>query len=242
MINTDCKECREIVDEFTGQAVTVSTCPDADRTAVPVAANESGLVFTCDGTTATLPIPGEHNAVNAALAATAAELLGVEMEQALAALAGVTVPGMRMEREVIGDVLLINDAYNSNFESLKAALAWVHSLSGRDRKILVCGDMLELGKATETLHRAIGWHVGRSSVNILITIGKNAALIGKEAHRAGTGVVYERKTVGEVADLLENIVRDGDAVLFKASRGVRLEQAVERLRSHLAKEPLTVTS
>ena len=98
------------------------------------------------------------------------------------------------------------------------------------RKVLVCGDMFELGSVSQRLHRAIGWHIGRTSIDILVTIGQGGWIIAEEAHRGVVEAIFHRDSVDEAGELLEKLLAPGDAVLFKASRAVHLERAVERLQ------------
>ncbi len=240
--NVDCPECRELADEFGGQTVTVAIETTADHSVTPVVEDTGSLVFKYDGITATVPAPGMHNALNGGLAAAAAQALGVAPQEALGAMAGAKLPAMRMERELVGGVLFVNDAYNSNFESLKAAVDTLHKSSAPGRKILVCGDMFELGGVSESLHRAIGWHIGRTSIDILVTVGPGAWFIAEEAHKGGTGVIFHRKSVDEAGALLANMLKAGDVVLFKASRGVHLERAVARLRGVFGRAKAAVGS
>jgi UDP-N-acetylmuramoyl-tripeptide--D-alanyl-D-alanine ligase len=233
--NIDCPECRELVGESEGRIhiSTVATATRADHPVEIVKENESELVFRYDGIVSTLPLIGGHNAINASLAAATAGLLGVEAREALKAMSATAAPSMRMQRELVGGVLLINDAYNSNFESLRAAVETLDKSTAPGRKILVCGDMLELGRASQSLHRAIGWHIGKSSIDVLVTVGTNAAFIASEAHKAGTKVIYQRNGVDDAGRLLKTLARRGDVILFKASRGLRLERAVDALRNAL---------
>lgn len=240
--NVDCPECRELADGFRGQVATVAVEEQADHSVEIQAGNDAELVFKYDGITSSLQTAGTHNAVNAGMAAACAEILGVGTAEALQAMSGASLPSMRMEREIVGGVLLVNDAYNSNFESLKAAVETLDRSTAPGRRILVCGDMLELGRASESLHRAIGWHIGRSSVDVLVTVGASAEFIAAEAHKGGTKVIYHRNSVAQTGVLLERMVRPGDMVLFKASRGIHLERAAERLRRALQQEPVNVGS
>lgn len=231
--NTDCPECAEIAGEFGGQVVSVAVEEEADHKVRPAGQSVDGLAFEYDGMTATVHVFGEHNALNAGLAVAAAEILGVDKDEALSAISTAKQPEMRMQSGFAAGVFLINDAYNSNFESMKSAVETLDKAQVTGRKILVCGDMLELGKSSESLHRAIGWHIGRSSIDLLLTIGAFSELVAMEAHKAGTPVVYLRSSVEEVGELLERLAKAGDAVLFKASRGMRLERAVQHLFSSL---------
>lgn len=240
--NADCRECRELAESFDGRVVTVAAQSQARHRVTLLKEDGRGLTFSYDGIGATVPASGEHNALNAGLAAAAAQVLGLKAVEALEAMSRAKMPRMRMEREIVGGVWLINDAYNSNLESLTAAIETFDAAAVPGRKILVCGDMLELGNAARALHARAGARIGRSSVDILVTVGPNAELIAREADKSGTKVVFHRETVDDVAALLEEIVRRGDAVLFKASRAVQLERAVSTLHNALAGELVMATS
>jgi UDP-N-acetylmuramoyl-tripeptide--D-alanyl-D-alanine ligase len=236
--NNDCKECRELAAEFSGKTVTVGVDRQADIRGSVIGEGDVTLSIKIDGLTATLPLLGVHNAHNALLALAAAEELGVERENALKAFSRVTSPKMRMSSEVISGVTVIDDAYNSNFESLKAAIRYLDSL--RARKILVLGDMLELGSSSERLHKAIGRYLGKSSIDVLVAVGKFAQFIAQEAHRGKMTEIFRTRAVDEIAPLLTRIARPGDVVLFKASRAIHLENALKQFKSQLcASDPKT---
>jgi UDP-N-acetylmuramoyl-tripeptide--D-alanyl-D-alanine ligase len=239
--NSDCEECRELAAEFSGKTITVAIDREADITATIIDENDSNLSLRIGDLETRLALSGAHNVYNALLAAAAAEELGVEREEALKAFASLSPLKMRLHAEAISGVTIIDDTYNSNFESLKAALRYLESLRARARKILVVGDMLELGCATERLHKAIGGYVKKSRIDVLITVGQWAGLIALEAHRGQTKEVFQRRTVDEIAPLLTRLVRTGDAILFKASRAVHLEDAVEEFKNRLRENyPVTV--
>jgi len=236
--NADCLECKELAEGFDGQVVAVGLEEKAEHRVRCLSEDGERLLFTFDGFRASIPTAGAHNAVNAGLAAAAAEILGLDTGETLASMANAKMQGMRMEREMVSGTLIINDAYNSNFESLKAAVKMLDTATAPGRKVLVCGDMLELGPASESLHKAIGWHIGRSSIDILVTVGANARLIADQAHESGTEVIYQRRSVDEAGSLLARMIKKGDMILFKASRGMRFENAVKRLKHSLAAETL----
>jgi UDP-N-acetylmuramoyl-tripeptide--D-alanyl-D-alanine ligase len=240
--NGDCEECRELAAEFSGKTITVAIEQEADITATIIDENDSNLSLRIGDLQTRLALSGAHNACNALLAAAAAEELGVERKDALKAFASLSPPKMRMHTEVICGVTIIDDTYNSNFESLKAALMYLESLRARARKILLVGDMLELGSATERLHKAIGRNIRKSGIDILITVGQWAGLIAQEAQRGHVREVFQMRTVDEIAPLLTRLVRTGDAVLFKASRAVHLENAVEEFKNRLRENYLVTVN
>jgi UDP-N-acetylmuramoyl-tripeptide--D-alanyl-D-alanine ligase len=136
-----------------------------------------------------------------------------------------------MNSEVIAGVVVIDDTYNSNPESLKAAIDYLDSF--RARKILVVGDMLELGRYSSRLHKAVGRYLAKSPADVLVTVGRLAELIAEEAQCGKTVEIFRTQAVNEVAPLLMRIARAGDVVLFKASRAVHLENALEQFKNQL---------
>jgi UDP-N-acetylmuramoyl-tripeptide--D-alanyl-D-alanine ligase len=134
--------------------------------------------------------------------------------------------------QLAGDVLLIDDCYNANPMSMRAAL---DDLAGttRDRRVAVLGDMLELGPQAPDLHREIGVHAAARGVDLLIAVGP----LGREIAAAFPGESVTTPDARVAAELVPGLVRPGDAVLVKASRGVGLEAvagALERVRGGAA--------
>jgi len=175
----------------------------------------------------TLPVPGRHNVMNA-LAATAAALqLGATFDGIVAVLERYEGADMRMQR-MPGPrgSLIINDAYNASPDSVAAALAVLSAAPGR--KIMIFGDMLEMGPEGEPAHRAVGEQVAAAGVRWLIAVGELAAVAAARARELGVRVdVVE--DVPAAAALLRDELGSGDVVLVKGSRGMRLERVVEEL-------------
>jgi UDP-N-acetylmuramoyl-tripeptide--D-alanyl-D-alanine ligase len=139
---------------------------------------------------------------------------------------------MRSEVQRINRMTIINDCYNANPASMRAAIRLLTELGDGRRTIAVLGDMLELGSETEQLHREIGEYVAASGVNELVTCGALGQIIGEAAERAGlaTRAVHRAADAPEAAVLLKGMVRSDDVVLVKASRGMRMERIVEALK------------
>jgi UDP-N-acetylmuramoyl-tripeptide--D-alanyl-D-alanine ligase len=174
-----------------------------------------------------MPLMGEHNLANALAAAAAAYTLGMRpagMEDGFAAVA----PGRGRLHAVPlrGGGLLLDDSYNANPASMEAALRSLRSLRRGRRVVAILGDMLELGDASPASHFRIGHMLAAAGVDLLIAHGEAAASIAAGAREGGMGagrVTYvEDRTLlaGTVADAL----REGDLVLVKASRGIRLDE------------------
>ncbi|MFN2376803.1 MAG: UDP-N-acetylmuramoyl-tripeptide--D-alanyl-D-alanine ligase, partial [Candidatus Binatia bacterium] len=178
-----------------------------------------------------LPLGGRHNVQNALAAAAAALAAGVPAATIALGLSRMKPPPMRMSAETLANgVTLVNDAYNANPGSLRAALA---TLGGLDaRRIVVIGDMLELGPRAAELHRDIGADAAAISPLLLCAYGSFAADLAAGAREAG--LPAERVCVcalhEDAAAQVASVWRPGDAVLVKGSRGSAMEKVVEALR------------
>ena len=168
-----------------------------------------------------IPFTSAHMRLNALAALAAARALGVEpqgpVEVALSELRGQRV-------ELPGGVIVVNDCYNANPMSMRAALDDL-AVSASGRRVAVLGDMLELGPGERRLHEEIGAHARATGVDVLVAVGERArhmvAEFGGEAH--------EVPTAEDAAALLPGLLQPGDTVLVKGSRGVGLEIVAERL-------------
>jgi len=177
-----------------------------------------------------LPIPGRHNVYNALSAAAVALHLGVDQHLVAKGLEYVSVTAMRMQVFVSASgVTVVNDAYNANPVSMKAAIDTLADMSTEGSRVAVLGDMAELGSLTELAHFRIGEQVARLPIDVLVTIGERARRIGEGAHAAGMPAesVHRCATVDEAVETLGNLLRAGDTVLVKASRVMGLEAVVE---------------
>jgi UDP-N-acetylmuramoyl-tripeptide--D-alanyl-D-alanine ligase len=216
------------------------TYGQADRADVrlgDVALGEGGLAFRLTAGAATadvrLPLAGRHNAWHAAAAAAVGLALGVPLDEAAAALAlAAPVKGRLVWREA-GGVRVLDDTYNANPMSVRAALDALREDPGGGRRWVIFGDMLELGALTETAHREVGAWIAALPVAGLAAVG-SAVRVAAEAAR-GVGcpdVATFASPEGAAAHILAKVGR-GDRVLVKGSRGMRLERAVEALMAGL---------
>ncbi|MBQ7666944.1 MAG: UDP-N-acetylmuramoyl-tripeptide--D-alanyl-D-alanine ligase, partial [Kiritimatiellae bacterium] len=218
------------------RVVSVSTAPgtDADFCAVWMD-EETGRFRVAErggGETALLraPRPGAHQILDSLLAIAAARRFGAVSWADVAARLE-TAPNARMRWEVSeeGGVRWINDAYNANPVSMKAAMAtFIRTEAKARRRVLVLGDMGELGETLEeALHREVGAAAAAANPDALICVGAKARWIAQEA--AARGLPASRiSTVGDAVqarDALRGLLKPGDAVLLKASRSVALEKA-----------------
>jgi len=182
----------------------------------------------------TLPVPGRHNVYNALAAAAVGLHLGIAPEDIAEALGTVTVTAMRMQVFTSASgMTIINDAYNANPVSMRAAIETLSEMTSATRRVAVLGDMAELGSLTELAHFRLGEEVARLAVDVLVTVGPRATRIGEGASAEGMArdAIRVCATTGEALDVLDGLLAPGDAVLVKGSRVMGLESVVEGIVS-----------
>jgi len=180
-----------------------------------------------------LPLVGEHNAANAAAAAAAALALGCTDREIVRGLAGVRPVGRRLRIERLpSGVLLVDDCYNANPASMKAALRTLRQLAGAGRAVAALGDMLELGPTEGDLHRELGRDAASAGLAALAAFGPRARLALDAALAAGMNPsdAFHTEDPQALAAFVRERLRPGDVLLVKGSRGMKLERLVEALR------------
>jgi UDP-N-acetylmuramoyl-tripeptide--D-alanyl-D-alanine ligase len=178
-----------------------------------------------------LPLPGPHFVQNFLAAAAAAHHLGVTGEEIVAAAS--TLQAAKRRGEVLrlaGGVTVLDDSYNSNPTAVEAAVAAL-DMSAKGRRVAFIGDMLELGPQGPALHRETG-RKAASRLQLLVGVGPLSRHTVEGAAEAGVETVHFASSE-EAAAAAPGLVKPGDAVLVKGSRGVRMERIVEALASHL---------
>ncbi|MCM1115719.1 MAG: UDP-N-acetylmuramoyl-tripeptide--D-alanyl-D-alanine ligase [Clostridium sp.] len=176
----------------------------------------------------TIPTIGEHNVYNALSAFAVGYYLDIEPAKCVGALAAYKPEGMRQKIVALGDIKCIEDCYNASPDSMKAALKTLANTNG-NRKIAVLADMLELGDYSKTAHTQVGKMVYDNSIDYLMTYGDMAKCIVSAAKSKGMENAYHFDTKEALADALIRLVRSGDVVMFKASRGMKLEDVINKL-------------
>ena len=126
---------------------------------------------------------------------------------------------------------VLDDAYNANADSMRAALQTLHDLPCKGRRIAVLGDMAELGAHTEAAHEEIGRCAAELGAGQLFAVGQMASLTARGARSAGLNRVLEFSDVESAAAAVKRFVKTGDVLLLKASRAARLERIAEALKS-----------
>ncbi|HSY72795.1 MAG TPA: UDP-N-acetylmuramoyl-tripeptide--D-alanyl-D-alanine ligase [Alloacidobacterium sp.] len=175
-----------------------------------------------------LRLLGQHNVSNALAAIAVGLEAGIPLDSCAAALATLEPGDKRGQTLAVREATIINDCYNSNPEALKAMIQTLMSMPGQ-RHILVAGEMLELGHESEALHKSCGEAAASAGVDIVLGVRGNAAHIVEGARQAGAEAIFV-ETPEQAGAWLRRNLRERDVVLLKASRGVRLERALDEMK------------
>ena len=203
---------------------------DADVCALNIRQEGDGMTFTLedgeeDTTEVHIPAMGRHNVANALAAYAAATRLGLSAKKVIAGLETFQQTGMRQKVVHSKGVDVIEDCYNANPDSMKAALAMFKEYPCK-RRFALLGDMLELGEMSGPAHAEAGRQAAEYGVDVLLCYGQESAKMAEAAKAAGVNATHVA-SYREAADALLSQMQPGDALLVKASRGMALEKALE---------------
>ncbi len=206
--------------------------PASDCYAKILEASEAGTTFKIAETTYHVPLPGTHNVYDALPAIWIGLHYGLSPQAVQKGLDAFRPSENRMDIfKLSGGITVINDVYNANPDAMRAALETVSIYkAGHQRTVGVLGDMLEMGELSAKVHRAIG-QTAAQVLDCLIAVGENRSDYRKGFQNDKRIRLCDNAT--EAADILINMIRPGDLVLVKGSRGVRLETVVKKLKEHL---------
>ena len=241
-ITIDCDEVTRVVLSDT-KALTYGICTEDDIefdiSAKNLITGGSGISFTAvikeDGAVKQVPVQlkvyGNHNVMNALAAIAVAMRYGIAPEKAAEGLAQYEPIAMRGQIKTINGITWIDDTYNASPDSMKSGAQVMLSIEGK-RHIAVFADVLELGEASELLHREVGAYLAalteqERKTDLLVTIGTQAAFIADEAKERGQMQVKSCTSNTEAAEYLRGILATGDVVLVKGSRGMHTEEIVK---------------
>lgn len=234
VLPAECNFLAQLADRATAPVVTFGVTPAASVNGRVIASTPGGgLAFMLNGTVPVrLPIPGKHNVRNA-LAATAVALeLGMSEREIAGRLASFQPLAMRTRIETIGGVTLIDDSYNANPLAFAAALETLGAFPDPRRRVVIAGDMLELGEAAADWHRRLGREVAQLGVGRFITIGSLSREASRAAMRAGLASwrVEHYADAFAASEVVEGSLREGEVVLVKGSRRMWLDHVAEAVR------------
>jgi UDP-N-acetylmuramoyl-tripeptide--D-alanyl-D-alanine ligase len=231
-LNGDDSRVSQFGRDFPGKVVSFGRCAPCNVRAEKIESLGAGgmrVQAQAGGTRGLLHLRllGEHNVANALAAIAVGLEAGVSLADASATLEQLEPPDKRGQVLEIRGATVINDSYNCNPAALRAMIAVLRDMPAR-RRILVAGEMLELGPESAALHAACGRAAAEAGIDLVIGVRGNAAHIVEEARTSGADALFLETPEAAGAWLREHL-HPGDAVLLKASRGVRLERALDGL-------------
>ncbi|HEV3270945.1 MAG TPA: UDP-N-acetylmuramoyl-tripeptide--D-alanyl-D-alanine ligase [Candidatus Methylacidiphilales bacterium] len=238
VLNADDEWSRRVANRTHARVVWVGDHPDSSWRAQDLQIAADGLSFLLrhNGSAATvrLPVMNRVMAANALLAAAVGRECGLTMDEIARGLEAVRLPGARMQvlnahgSQAASGPWIINDSYNANPDSMKAALTALGEFPGAIRRLAVLGSMGELGRHAAELHREVGEFAARRGLEFLIAVGPHAEACAKGAMEAGLSRnrIVAALDAEEAAVALKPLLREGDAVLVKGSHFMGLERLV----------------
>lgn len=236
VLNADCRFLPELRSRTAARVITFGSAGEGDLRASKLVFHSGGTTFRLHGGDATYevtsPLLGTHNVQNLLAALALGRGLGLTMEELLPRVATLSGGRQRMERVELAGVTVFDDTYNANPESSRAAVRSLVGMHGFERRVLVLGDMLELGEFAAEMHHALGVEAARAGVDLLVLAGELTRATAAGALEGGMPeeTVIHLDTTEEAAERVPGLVRDGDVVLVKASRGIALERVVRALQ------------
>ncbi len=240
IMNADDERVQGLAEKAAGPVVRFGVLPEADVRATRVQTTGAGLLFDLQLPGAgecrdvKLPAFGRYMVTNALAAAAIGDLLGVSGREIKKGLESFSpAPGRMNIMKTAGGFYLIDDTYNANPGSMEAAISGLCAVKGDSRGIVVLGDMFELGEYAEKMHEEVGALAASADLAIICAVGDFAAAIEKGALDAG--LPAENVVAGTKAEVLEKlseIVRPGDWVLIKGSRGMNMETVVAAMKEY----------
>lgn len=243
VLNADDEYVSQFGRDFRGKVIKYGLGPTAAVRAERVESRgEQGSAFDIvvgdQRERAMLPPVGSHNVLNALAAVAVAVDRGFTLSEAVAALSSLSPADKRGQVVRLGNITVINDCYNSNPKALAAMVDALATMPAQ-RRIVVAGEMLELGPAGAEMHRESGRHIRGKAIDLLIGVRGLAEQIVEGATGAGTEAEFVSSAEAAGEWLAKN-TRDGDVVLLKASRGVKLEKALETWKEALGRRSSVV--
>ena len=232
VLNANDEWSRRIAGRTHARVIWVGDGPDATWRAedVKVATDSISFLLRHNGSAATVRLPVANRVMisNALLAAAVGRECGLTMDEIARGLEAVQLPGARMRVVKAHGAWIINDAYNANPDSMKAALAALNEFPGANRRLAVLGSMGELGRHATELHRQAGEFAARQRLSFLIAVGPHAEAYAKGAMAAGLGLnqIVAALDAEEAVVALRPLMRAGDAILVKGSHFMGLERLV----------------
>jgi UDP-N-acetylmuramoyl-tripeptide--D-alanyl-D-alanine ligase len=228
VLNADDERVRGFANLHAGPSVLFGFSEDADVRAEDVSLTPEGARFRTLGVEFESPLAGRHGVSNVLAGIAVAHVMGIAPEKLQDAVRSLKPGTMRGERTIRNGITIINDCYNANPEAMRSMLELLRDTPAT-RRIAVLGEMLELGREADALHRNIGRFAAEQGIHAVIGIRGAGRWMVDEAIAAGLsgGAASFFETPEQAGEFLRTFLKPGDAVLFKGSRGVHVERALE---------------
>jgi UDP-N-acetylmuramoyl-tripeptide--D-alanyl-D-alanine ligase len=229
VLNADDPLVSRFCEVHPGRSITFGIDCEADIRATEVQLSDRGVNFRVEGVPFDSTLIGRHSVSNILAGLTVAALYGIRPSELTEVVKDLAASPMRGRRLVHNEVVILDDCYNSNPDAARAMLDVLRDMPAK-RRIAVLGEMLELGRWSEPLHRDVGNYVAASGIDVLVGIRGEACHLVDAARQAGLAVnaAFFFPDAPAAGEHLRRIARPGDVILFKGSRGTHVEHALER--------------
>ena len=236
VLNADCQWTSAMRRRTKARVITFSVEGDGDLDARDVWSHKGGTTFRLEGREITSPLLGLHNVQNLLAALAACRGLDIALDDVLPAVSRLKACRRRLERIEVGRLTILDDSYNANPESALASVRVLAGLHGHPRRVLVLGDMLELGERSAELHKEVGLEAARAGISMLVAVGELAASAAEGAVEGGLASVVQLENADDAIRRLPALVRAGDVVLVKGSHASGLGRVVQALVAFLRED------
>jgi len=236
-VNGESDLMESLVGRSRARVVRVGFNPRHECVASDVRFDEEGVTFLAKTVREDLcgeyriRLLGRHQVLNALLALSVAGELGLSRAEIQRGLAECEPAKMRLQSWTVNGIRVLDDSYNANADSMRAALATLRDLPCAGRRVAVLGDMAELGNQTLPAHAEVGQCAAKFGIDHLFSVGTMSRVTAESAREAGIRGVTEIPEVEEAGESLKRFLKPGDIVLLKASRATRIERIGEMLRN-----------
>ncbi len=232
ILNADDERVALFAASHAGRNVTYGFSPRAEIRAQEAEIAADHAAFTVEGVRFRTALAGRHSVSNILAGIAVAHVFGIKPAELVAAVANLSPGKMRGERKVWRGATVLNDAYNSNPEAARNMLDVLRD-EPAERRIAVLGEMRELGAMSEQLHRELGAYAAQAGIDVVVGIQGAARFLVESVLAAGSradaGIYFDGPEAA--GDFLKDFVKAGDAILFKGSRGTKVETALARMES-----------
>ncbi|GJL53768.1 MAG: UDP-N-acetylmuramoyl-tripeptide--D-alanyl-D-alanine ligase [Nitrospirales bacterium] len=235
VLNADDAYYKDFTRQVRCRMLSFGFSPRAEVRASNVVLNRQGAQFRLHlphrtrTTHVQLRMAGQHNVSNALAGAAVGHALGVAANDIAVGLGTMRAASMRSQIHRVGGVTFVYDCYNANPASMEAGVDLLVDLARGNRTIAVLGEMRELGVGEASFHEEVGRYVAKKDIAYLIVCGKLGTMLADGARKEGmpASAIFDVKQVSDAATVLQGLVRRGDVVLLKASRGVQMEHVLD---------------